>query len=268
MGPIKGLAMFIDSHCHIGPSNFGEETPEVVQRARDAGLSHLIHIGAGGSLADCHEAMELIDRYPEVFCTLGVHPHDVGEGFDATEVIAEIRRLAVHDKVVGVGETGLDFYYDHAPREAQCRALRQFLELAQELEMPVVFHVRDAYERFFPIIDEVGLPEAGGVLHCFTGTLAEAEQGLERGLYVSLSGIVTFKKAGELPEVAKRVPGDRLLVETDCPYLAPVPKRGKRNEPAFVAHTAAKVAEFRGEPVDGLRAQTGANAARLFRLPL
>ena len=258
--------MFIDSHCHIGPSNFGEETPEVVQRARDAGLTHLIHIGAGGSLDDCHEAMTLIDAYPEVYCTLGVHPHDVGEGFDGTEVIDAIRRLASHPKVVGVGETGLDFYYDHAPREAQCRALSQFLELAKELNQPVVFHVRDAYERFFPIVDEVGLPEAGGVLHCFTGTVAEAKGGLDRGLYVSLSGIVTFKKPGDLPEVAALVPEDRILVETDCPYLAPVPKRGRRNEPAYVVHTADRVAAIRGADPEAFRQQTGANAARLFRL--
>ena len=136
--------MFIDSHCHIGPSNFGDEVDALVERARAAGLTHLIHIGAGGDVSACHEAMQLIDEYSEVFCTLGVHPHDVGEGFDATEVLSLVRRLAVHDKVVGIGETGLDYYYDHAPKAAQRTALRQFLELAAELNKPVVFHVREA----------------------------------------------------------------------------------------------------------------------------
>jgi TatD DNase family protein len=255
--------MFIDSHCHIGPSNFGDEVDALVERARAEGLTHLIHIGAGGDVSACHEAIELVDRYPEVFCTLGVHPHDVGEGFDATEVLNLVRRLAVHDKVVGIGETGLDYYYDHAPRQAQRRALRQFLELAGELNQPIVFHVRDAY----PIVDEVGLPDAGGVLHCFTGTMSNAMDGLARGLMVSFSGIVTFKSAGDLREVAKEVPLDRIMVETDCPYLAPVPKRGKKNEPAFVAHTAALIAELRSIDPAEFRLQTARNAQKLFRLP-
>jgi TatD DNase family protein len=259
--------LFVDSHCHIGASNFGEDADAVVERALAEGLTHLIHIGAGSDISACREAIEVVDRHPQVFCTLGVHPHDVGEGFDPGPVIDEIRGLAAHPKVVGIGETGLDYYYEHAPKEAQRRGLRRFLELAIELDQPVVFHVREAYDDFFSIIDEVGLPSAGGVLHCFTGTLAEAEGGLERGLYVSLSGIVTFKNAGDLHEVARRVPSDRLLVETDCPYLAPVPKRGRRNEPAFVAYTAAKVAELRGSDEAELRASTGENAARLFRLP-
>ena len=259
--------MFIDSHCHIGASNFGEDVEAVVERARSAGLTHLIHIGAGGDVAACHEAMALIEEYPEVFCTLGVHPHDVGEGFDAGEVLALVRRLAVHPKVVGVGETGLDYYYDHAPRQAQRRALRQFLELAGELNRPVVFHVREAYEDFFPIVDEVGLPEAGGVLHCFTGTQDDAMGGLERGLYVSFSGIVTFKSAADLREVARLVPLERMLVETDCPYLAPVTKRGKRNEPAFVAHTADLLAELKAVEPMAMREQTARNAQRLFNLP-
>ncbi len=259
--------MFIDSHCHIGPSNFGDEVDALVERARAAGLTHLIHIGAGGDVSACHEAMELIDRYPEVYCTLGVHPHDVGDGFDATEVLNLVRRLAEHEKVVGIGETGLDYYYDHAPRAAQQRALRQFLELAGELNQPIVFHVRDAYEDFYPIIDDVGLPEAGGVLHCFTGTMSNAMDGLARGLMVSFSGIVTFKSAGDLRTVAEAVPLDRIMVETDCPYLAPVPKRGKKNEPAFVAHTAALIADLRAVDLFEFRFQTARNAQKLFRLP-
>jgi TatD DNase family protein len=257
---------FVDSHCHIGASNFAEDADAVVERALAQGLTHLIHIGAGANISACREAIEVVERHPQVFCTLGVHPHDVGEGFDPGPVIEEIRHLASHEKVVGIGETGLDYYYDHAPKEAQKRGLRQFLMLAQELDQPVVFHVREAYDDFFPIIDEVGLPAAGGVLHCFTGTLAEAEGGLERGLYVSMSGIVTFKNAGDLRAVAQQVPLDRLLVETDCPYLAPVPKRGRRNEPAFVAYTADAVAELRGIETSELRAATGRNAVRLFRL--
>ena len=259
--------MFIDSHCHIGPSNFGDEVDALVQRALDAGLTHLVHIGAGGDTSACHEAMELIDRYPEVFCTLGVHPHDVGKGFDAREVLALVRRLAAHPKVVGIGETGLDYYYDHAPRADQRLALRQFLELANELNKPVVFHIREAYEDFYPILDEVGLPPAGGVLHCFTGTLANAEEGLARGLMVSFSGIVTFKSAGDLRAVALEVPLERMMVETDCPYLAPVPMRGRKNEPAYVAHTAQLLAELKGVGTDALRLQTARNAQRLFSLP-
>ena len=182
--------MFIDSHCHIGPRNFGEETPEIVQRAREAGLSHLIHIGAGGGLDDCHEAITLVDTYPEVYCTLGVHPHDVGEGFDATEVIEEIRRLAVHPKVVA-GETGLDFYHDHAPREAQCRA-GAVLRVGARAEPTHRLSCAGRLRAFLSHRDEVGLPQAGGVLHCFMGTVAG--RGLRSGFYVSLSGIVTFKR--------------------------------------------------------------------------
>jgi TatD DNase family protein len=259
--------MFIDSHCHIGASSFGDEVPEIIARARQAGLTHLVHIGAGSDVSACHEAMELIEQYPEVFCTLGVHPHDVGEGFDASEVIALVRRLAKHEKVVGIGETGLDYYYEHAPREAQKKALREFVELAGELNRPLVFHVREAYDDFFPIIDEVGLPAAGGVLHCFTGTEAEAMGGLERGLMVSFSGIVTFKSAANLAAITHKVPLDRMLVETDCPYLAPVPKRGKKNEPAFVAHTADFLANLLDADPAMFRQQTALNAQRLFSLP-
>jgi len=252
----------IDSHCHLDMERFDGDRDEVIARARAAGLTAMITIGAGGPFECNRAAVRLAHEHPDVWATVGVHPHDAA-GLDEA-AFAEIERLADDERVVGIGETGLDFYYDNSPRERQEEAMRRFVELARRKHLPLVIHVRDAYELCAAIVREEGLGGAGGVIHCFSGDRAAARTFLDLGLHLSFSGIVTFKNADELRAAAAMTPADRLLVETDAPFLAPVPLRGKRNEPAFVLHTAALLAEVRGESPEAVAATTTENARRLF----
>ena len=254
----------IDSHCHLDMDRFDADRDEVIERARAAGVTPMITIGAGGAMASNYAAVELARQHADIYATVGVHPHDASTVDDA--VVAEIARLAEDPKVVGIGETGLDFYYDNSPRAQQEAAMRRFVVLARERRLPLVVHVRDAYDLCAQIIREERLGDAGGVIHCFSGDRNAARLFLDLGLYLSFSGIVTFKNAEELRQAAKITPGDRLLIETDAPFLAPIPLRGKRNEPSFVLHSAALLAQVRGEPVDDLLGDTADNARRLFRL--
>ena len=263
--PLPRLApgtVAIDSHCHLDMERFDGERDEVIARARAAGLGAMITIGAGGPFECNRAAVRLAQEHADIFATVGVHPHDASTVDDA--VIAELERLADEPKVVGIGETGLDFYYDNSPREAQILALRRFIVLARERRLPLVVHVRDAYDDCGRILREEGLGEAGGVIHCFSGDRAAARMFLDLGMHLSFSGIVTFKNADELRAAAAMTPADRLLIETDAPFLAPIPLRGKRNEPAYVLHTAARLAEVRGETLDDLVNMTAANARRVF----
>ena len=253
--------MLIDSHCHLDFSDFADELDDVVARAGDAGV--------GGMLTICthvtrfERVLAVAERYDNVWCSVGIHPH---EAANEPEVTAEhLVRLARHPKVVGFGESGLDYYYEHSPRAAQRRGFRAHIAAARQAQLPLIVHSRDADEDTMAILrDEHAKGAFPGLIHCFTAGPAVAECAVELGLSISISGIVTFKKADALREVARFVPADRLLVETDAPYLAPVPKRGKRNEPAFVAHTAAFLAEVRGEAPDALAAATTDNFFRLF----
>lgn len=254
----------IDSHCHLDMDRYDADRDEVVARARAAGVTPMITIGAGGPMACNYAAVHLAREHADVYATVGVHPHDASTVDDA--VLEEIGRLAEDPKVVGIGETGLDFYYDNSPRQQQEEAMRRFVVLARQRRLPLVVHVRDAYDLCARILREEGLGDAGGVIHCFSGDRAAARQFLDLGLHLSYSGIVTFKTADELREAARITPPERLLIETDAPFLAPVPMRGKRNEPAFVLHTAALLAEARGETLEALVRVTAANARRLFRL--
>ena len=254
----------VDSHCHLDMDRYDADRAEVLARARAAGVSRMITIGAGGAMECNDAAVRLARDNDDIFATVGVHPHDASTVDDA--VVTEIARLAREPKVVGIGETGLDFYYDNSPRQRQEEAMRRFVVLARECGLPLVVHVRDAYDLCADIIRAERLGEAGGVIHCFSGDRAAARVFLDLGLHLSFSGIVTFKNAEELRLAAKAAPAERLLVETDAPFLAPVPRRGKRNEPSFVLHTAALLAELRGESLDALAASTSANARRLFRL--
>jgi TatD DNase family protein len=243
---------------------YADDRDAVIARARAAGVSTMVTIGAGGPMASNYAAVELAERTPDIFATVGIHPHDAASVDEAT--LAEIGRLAESPRVVGIGETGLDFYYDNSPRERQEEAMRRFVALARERRLPLVVHVRDAYDLCAEILREEGLGEAGGVIHCFSGDRAAARMFLDLGLYLSFSGIVTFRNAGELRAAAVATPAERLLIETDAPFLAPVPLRGRRNEPAFVLHTAALLAEIRRESLDQVVAGTADNARRLFRL--
>ncbi len=254
--------MWVDSHCHLDFPDFETELDEVVARARRAGVGGLVTICTHLSRFD--QVHRVAERYAEVVCTAGVHPHHAAEE-DAGATDAALVAAAGRPKVVGLGESGLDYHYDKSPREVQQAVFRRHIRASLDTGLPLVIHTREAENDTLRLLREeaAGAP-LSGVLHCFSGSDRLAEEGLALGLMISFSGIVTFKRAEDLRATARRVPLDRLMVETDAPYLAPVPHRGKRNEPAYVVHTAAVVAETLGVPPDRLAAATTANAARLF----
>lgn len=246
-----------DSHCHIHDPQYGYDVPEVLKRAKDAGLEGMICIGT--SALDSQKAVEFVQDKPECYATIGLHPHEASLGEDDFEIIAQ---LASNPKVVGIGEFGLDYYYENSPKEDQIRALRYQLELASSINKPCVFHIRDAFEDFWPIFDEyTGIR---GVIHSFTATEKELNEALERGLYISLNGIMTFSKNEAQLSAAKAVPLDKLLLETDAPYLTPAPLRGKVNEPSYVRFVAEFLSRLREESVETLSEVTTGNARSLF----
>lgn len=259
------LPMLIDSHCHLDFPDFGPEVEEVVARAHGAGVGLMLTIST--KVSEFDRVRAVAERFPHVYCTVGIHPHEAAS--EPETDTATLVEMAKHPKVVGIGETGLDYFYEHSPREAQQRNFRAHIAAARETGLPLVVHTRDADEDTAAILtEEMGKGAFPGLLHCFSSGPQLAEKALEIGLYISLSGILTFKNAVELRETAARVPLDRLLVETDAPYLAPVPKRGKRNEPSFVVHTAEKLAEVKGIGAAALAEATTANFLRLFsRVP-
>lgn len=253
--------MLVDCHCHLDFPEFAPELDTIVARAREAGVGAMLTIGT--ELSRFPGVLKVAERFPGISCTVGVHPHEAAK--DADVSVEQLLNLARHKKVVGFGETGLDYYYEHSPREAQIHCFRIHIAAARQAGLPLVIHTRDADDDTAAILaDEMGKGAFTGLLHCFSSGAALAEQALDLGLYISFSGIVTFKAADELRAIAARVPDDRILVETDAPFLAPVPLRGKRNEPAFVAHTAARLAQLRGTTPEALAAQTTANFHRLF----
>jgi TatD DNase family protein len=255
----------IDSHCHLDDHYFREDREVVLARARAAGVTGFISIGVGGGLAAPRQAVALAQTRPDLYATVGVHPHDVAAMSE--DDWTALGDLARHPRVVGVGETGLDYHYDHSPREAQLAAYHRFAALARDAGLPLVSHVRDAHGDAAEVLRSSGMGPSG-VIHCFTGGVAEARVYLDLGHHLSFSGILTFKNAGPIREAAAFAPLDRILVETDSPYLAPVPHRGKRNEPAYIAETLAALASLRGVPVEELDAATTSNTARLFKLEL
>ncbi len=261
--------MLIDSHCHLEPADFGDEREAVIERARQAGVEAMICIGSGKSLDEVKNAVALAETHDDLWAAVGIHPHDAVRlpGYAADGTLAEIERLAVtHPRVVAVGETGLDYHYHHSSPKEQQAAFRQFIAIAQRAHKPLSLHIRDAHEDALDICAQERAGELGGAVHCFTGNRDQAERWVTLGFHLSFSGAVTFKSAVQIREAAAWVPLDRLLVETDCPYLAPVPMRGRRNEPAFVVHTARLLAEVRGIDQETLDAAAVANARRLFRL--
>jgi len=251
-----------DTHAHLHFPEFAGDLGTVLERARAAGVRRMLTIGT--DVETSRAAVGLAAREPDVWASVGVHPHDAGEADAAA--LAEIERLAAEPRVVAIGETGLDFFRNLSPRDAQERVLRAQLALARRVGKPVIVHCRDAHEETLAILADERVGETGGVMHCFSGDTAIARRCLDLGLLISLAGPVTYPKARALPDVAAFVPGDRLVVETDCPFLPPQPYRGKRNEPAYLAITAARVAELRGESLQTLAARTSENAAKLFGL--
>lgn len=257
--------MWVDSHCHL---TYDEDAPfleDILERARSSGVGAFISISC--RMDEFEKLEHLATTYKDVFFSLGIHPHDAAETLDNMSLdalIARMRTFAQHPKAVAIGETGLDYYYDHSPRDIQKEVFRAQLRLALEEDLPVIIHTRNADDDTIAILKEVGQGRLRGVLHCFSGTRALCEAGLALGFYVSASGIITFKKSDELREIFQDVPMERLLVETDAPYLAPTPHRGKRNEPAFVSLTGEALANLRGVSASEMARVTTQNFFSLF----
>lgn len=254
--------LLIDTHAHLDSSRFNKDRAEVIKNARDTGVSYIVNIGA--DLKSSRYSVKLAREYPFIFATVGIHPHDA-IGLDAN-VLAELEKLAGEEKVVAIGEIGLDYYYDHSPRDIQRAAFIDQLVLAKKLNLPIVVHSREAEEDTMNILKEHYRQGGTGILHCFSGSLKMAREALELGFYLAFGGIVTFKNAGGLLEVLEELPLDRILLETDCPYLSPVPYRGKRNEPAYLPYVAEKIGEIKGVSLEEVAEITTANAIRVYNL--
>jgi TatD DNase family protein len=253
--------MLVDSHCHLDFPDFQADIDALLERAAEANVGLMVSIGT--RLSQFDKVLAIAERYENVYCTVGIHPHEAGR--EAKTEAAQLIALAAHPKVIGFGETGLDYFYDHSPRDQQRAAFRSHIEAARETGLPVIVHTRDADEDTAAILaEEAAKGPFSGLIHCFSSSRQLAEKAIDLGLYISLSGIITFNKAEALRDIVRTLPLERLLVETDAPYLSPIPMRGKRNEPAFVAHTAGKLAELMAlDPADLAQATTE-NFLRLF----
>ena len=254
----------IDSHCHLETDSFNDDRSRVIDRALHNGVRKMITIGASGPLSANAEAIRIAETHSSVYATVGIHPHEAS--LFCEEIATQLESMAASTRVVGLGESGLDYHYDHSPREKQQEVFRRFIDMAKRCDLPLSIHLRNADNDAASAIQEEGLGDAGGVIHCFSSDAAAAKRFLDLGLHISFSGIVTFKNADDVRAAAKIVPNDRILVETDSPFLAPIPYRGRRNEPVLVSYTAASLAEVRGESLATIAATTSANTERLFRL--
>lgn len=260
LSPGYGL---IDSHCHLDMENSQDDIDNLIDSAKQCQINTIMTIGI--DLASSQQAVELAHTYPGVYASVGIHPHSAEDGDDT--VYQQLQELAVSEKVVAYGEIGLDYAKQYAPVERQRGEFARQLTLAKELELPIIIHDRDAHGDTLQILKEQGPFPAGGVMHCFSGEITFAHQVLDLGLYISIPGIVTFKNASDLQKVAQEIPLDRMLLETDGPFLTPVPFRGKRNRPEYLLYTAAMVAELRGITIDQVAWQTSLNTRKLFSLP-
>lgn len=243
----------------------GPDRSGVIRRAADAGISRLITIGTG--IEDSRQAIAVAEAYDFIYASVGIHPHDVKDLSNREGVSERFRELASNKKVVALGETGLDYHYMHSPAKAQQEHFRLEITLAKSLGLPVIVHSREAKEDTLQILKEEKIVETGGVLHCFSGDMDMAEQAMQMGLYISFSGVITFKNAKEMLYIVKAIPANRILIETDAPFLAPHPHRGKKNEPAYVRFVAEKIAEIKGISLEELGKTVMNNASRLFKIP-
>ena len=256
--------MLVDSHAHIQGNEYANEVDAIIERAREAGVEKIIAVGGAGDMSSNTEAIALTDSFPNIYATVGMHPHDakdVGEG-----ELRELRTLTSHPKVIAVGETGLDYYYNHSPHDVQRRVFIHFIHMARETGLPMVVHERDAAKDAAELLRSEGAAKIRGVIHCFTGNYDAACDYLNLGFYLSFTGIITFKNAEALREVVRKVPLERMLVETDSPYLTPVPYRGKRNEPAYVRFVAETIAEIKGMALEEVARSTTRNVQDLFKI--
>jgi TatD DNase family protein len=253
----------IDSHAHIDFPQFADDREAMLQRARDAGVNTLFAIGTGPGPEKLDAALPYAEQHDWIYTSVGIHPHEAKEV--TPQHLDELARLARHRKVIAWGEIGLDYFYDHSPRDVQATVFRAQMELAHSAKLPIIIHCRDAWDDCLAQIEQYWKPTGlGGILHCFTGTIEHAKRGLDLGFYISFAGNSTYPKTQNLRDVAKEIPLDRILIETDSPYLAPQAYRGKRNEPAYVAEVAKTLAAVRNLAPEELAAATAANFRRLF----
>lgn len=253
----------IDTHAHLDDRRLREDIPALLRRAKDVGVVGLITIGADEESSK--NALDIARKYKNMWAAVGVHPHDAKSVDEGT--MKRLEKLACDKNVVAIGEIGLDYHYDNSPRDVQKRVFREQMRLAHRVSLPVVIHDRDSHGDVMDILRQEKVKDVGGVLHCFSGSIEMARQCVQMGLYISIAGPVTFNNARKLQEVATNIPIDRLLIETDCPYLTPVPNRGKCNEPSYVRYTAEKIASLRGISLEELAQATTENAKRCFALP-
>jgi TatD DNase family protein len=263
--------MFVDSHAHLDGKQFDSDREQVIQRAREAGVVAMVAIGDGDGPPELDAGIRLAEQYPFMYATIGIHPHEARLASD--HAYAEMERLARHPKVIAWGEIGLDYYYDHSPRDMQKEVFIRQMELAGAAKLPIIIHCRpsdnseNAWDDCLQLIQEQWAPKGiGGILHCFTGNWPQAKRALDMGFMISFAGNVTFPKAQQIRDAALDVPLDRMFIETDCPYLAPIPYRGKRNEPAYVKETARKIGELRGLSMDEVGEQTARNFYNFFKI--
>jgi TatD DNase family protein len=260
---LPSSTFLVDSHAHLELEPLPADAAAVVERASAARVAYIVTVGI--DLDDARRALALADRFERVFACVGFHPHNAKEADE--ETLLQIEKLAHHPKVVGYGEIGLDFFRNHSPRDCQIEIFARQLALAQKLAKPVVIHLRDAYQQGLDMLEQARPFPAGGIIHCFSGTEGDARRALDLGFHISIPGTVTYKKNETLRSIVRSVPAERLLLETDCPFLAPEPLRGKDNEPAYIVHTARRVAEVRGVTYEEICSTTTVNAVRVFGLP-
>lgn len=252
----------VDTHCHLDDKQFDSDREEAIERALAAGVERMMAIGTGNGPPDLEAGVRLAERYAFMYATIGVHPHDASKATD--ETWARMEALSAHAKVLAVGEIGLDYHYDFSPRDVQHAVFVRQLEIARRAGKPIVIHTREAWEDTVATLREHW--NGGGIMHCFTGDAQQAREALDLGFHLSFGGVLTFPKAEGVREAARIAPAERILVETDCPYLAPVPHRGKRNEPAFMVETAKRLGEVRGVSADAIAELTTRNFERLCLL--
>ena len=256
--------MLIDSHAHIQGKEYSEERDAVIARAHEAGVEKIIAVGGAGDMSSNTEAIALAAAFPSIYATVGVHPHDAKDV--GGEELRELAALTSNAKVIAVGETGLDYYYNHSPHDVQRRVFTHFIHMARDTGLPLVVHERDAARETAELLRSEGGQDLRGVIHCFTGDYDAASAYLDLGFYLSFTGIITFKNAGPLREVVRNVALERMLVETDSPFLTPVPHRGKRNEPAYVRFVAETIAEIKGVVLEEVAETTTRNVQDLFKI--
>lgn len=259
---ITAMPKFIDSHAHLDFPEYADELDAVIERARLAGVSKMLTVGT--TLEGSLSSLEIAKKFPFIYSTAGVHPHEATSVKEGT--LSEIHKIATHAKVVAIGEVGLDYHYEHSPRDIQKKVFSDFIAMAKDCNLPLIIHTREAEADTIDILTSQRAGDAGGVIHCFSGSLDMAKRCTDMGFYISIPGIVTFNKATNVHDVVRNIPIDRMLIETDSPFLAPVPFRGKRNEPSYVVKVAEKVAELKGLSLEDVARITTLNAEKLFNL--